>query len=211
MINVVITEDNEVFRNGMEILINATEGMKCVGSYGSCEDLLTELPNMEADIFLQDIELPGMSGIECVPQIRKISSDGVVLMLTVFENDNNIFDALKAGAVGYMLKKVPPAELIKAVKNAYNGGSPMSSSVARKVVSFFSSKRSSNKKIDRILTEREVEIITSLSSGNSYKMIADDLDISIDTVRSHIRKIYKKLQVHNQSEAVAKAIRTGIV
>jgi DNA-binding NarL/FixJ family response regulator len=211
MIKIIITEDNETIREGLALLINATEGMECVGKFGSCEEMLEALPGLKADIFLQDIDLPGISGIEGIPRVLKQYPEAVILMLTIFENEDNIFDALRAGAMGYLLKKMPPAQLIEAIKNAHRGGSPMSPCIARKVVSFFSGKLPRQKKEAIDLSERETEILGSLSAGNSYKMIAEDLFISIDTVRSHIRNIYKKLHVHNQSEAVAKALKSGLI
>lgn len=210
-LKVIITEDNDTIRNGLALLINATDGMNCIATFSNCEDMLTALDKTTTDIFLQDIELPGMSGIEGVKRIKEKIPESIVLMLTVFENDEYLFNALKAGASGYLLKKTAPAQLIEAIKDAYNGGAPMSSNIARKVVSFF--QRKSLKKTDEkaLLSNREKEIMQSLSEGNSYKIIADNLFISIDTVRSHIRNIYRKLHVHTQSEAVTKLIKGGIL
>ena len=210
-IKVIITEDNDTIRNGLALLINATEGMECIASFSNCEDMLLDIDNQAPDIFLMDIELPGMSGIEGAKHIKEKIPQSTILMLTVFENEEYIFNALKAGASGYLLKKTAPAQLIEAIKDAYRGGSPMSSNIARKVVSFFQKKPL--KKLDDkiLLSDREKEILATLSEGNSYKIIADKLFISIDTVRSHIRNIYKKLHVHNQSEAVAKAFKGGIL
>ena len=207
---VIITEDNDAIRDGLAVLINATEGMECVARYATCEDLLADFVNHPADIFLQDIGLPGISGIEGVRALKKQLPGAVILMLTVYEDEENVFEALKAGAAGYLLKKTPPAQLIEAIVDAANGGSPMSSNIARKVVGFFQ-KRSPLPTPEYGLSEREKEILAGLTEGNSYKMIADKLFISIDTVRSHIRHVYKKMHVHNQSEAVAKAFRNGIV
>ncbi len=211
MIKVIITEDNDTIREGLNLLINATEGMECIARFTNCEDMLADLPNYNPDVFLQDIGLPGMSGIEGVINIIHQISDATILMLTVFEDEENIFEALKAGASGYLLKKTPPAQLIEAIKDAYHGGSPMSSNIARKVVTFFKQAPSSKSKESYRLSEREKDIMASLAEGNSYKIIADKLFISIDTVRSHIRNIYKKLHVHNQSEAVAKAFKNGLI
>ena len=152
-----------------------------------------------------------MSGIEGVKHIKEKLPESTILMLTVFENEEYIFNALKAGASGYLLKKTTPAQLIEAIKDAHKGGSPMSSDIARKVVSFFQQKPIQKSDDDTLLSGREKEILSCLSDGNSYKIIADNLFISIDTVRSHIRNIYKKLHVHNQSEAVSKAIKGGLL
>jgi DNA-binding NarL/FixJ family response regulator len=211
MIKVIITEDNDTIREGLALLINASEGMECVARYRNCEDMLADLPDQQVDIFLQDIGLPGMSGIEGVKHIIKQKPQATILMLTVYEDEDNIFEALKAGASGYLLKKTSPAQLIEAIKEASQGGSPMSSSIARKVVTFFKEKPPARANEAYGLSNREKDILASLSEGNSYKIIADKLFISIDTVRSHIRNIYKKLHVHNQSEAVAKAFKDGIL
>ena len=211
MIKVIITEDNETIREGLALLINASDGMECTARYANCEDMLADLSNQQADIYLQDIGLPGMSGIEGVKNILKLRPEATILMLTVYEDEENVFEALKAGASGYLLKKTPPAQLIEAIKDAHEGGSPMSSNIARKVVSFFQKQPATETGERYGLSIREKEILASLAEGNSYKIIADKLFISIDTVRSHIRNIYKKLHVHNQSEAVAKAFKDGII
>jgi DNA-binding NarL/FixJ family response regulator len=209
MIKIIITEDNDIIREGLAILINATAGLECSAVYTNCEDMLADYKNHTPDIFLQDIGLPGMSGIEGVKILRNENPEAVILMLTVYEDEENVFEALKAGASGYLLKRTPPNQLIDAIKDAYQGGSPMSSNIARKVVRFFSG--SSKNKNSYQLSEREKEIISGLADGNSYQVLADELFISIHTVRSHIRKIYKKLHVHNQSEAVAIAYKEGII
>jgi DNA-binding NarL/FixJ family response regulator len=211
MINVIITEDKVTIREGLALLINATEGMTCVAQYGSCEEMLADIKNHEPDVILQDIGLPGMCGIDGVKEIRKILDEVVILMLTVYEDEDNVFESLKAGASGYLLKKTPPAQLIEAIQDAHKGGSPMSSSIARKVVTFFQRGKSKTVEDDANLSGREIEILESLSEGNSYKMTADKLFISIDTVRTYIRSIYKKLHVHSQSGAVAKAIKKGLI
>jgi len=211
MITVIITEDNITIREGLALLINATDGMSCPVQYGSCEEMLADIKNQHPDVILQDIGLPGMSGIEGVREIRQIFPDVLILMLTVYEDEENVFESLKAGANGYLLKKTPPAQLIEAIRDAFTGGSPMSSSIARKVVTYFqgSNKKSEEEKTN--LSARELEILTNLAQGNSYKITADNLFISIDTVRTHIRTIYKKLHVHSQSGAVAKALKKGLI
>ena len=206
MIKVIIVEDNKTIREGLTVLINATDGLKCVKNYGNCEDMLEDLMQVNPDLILMDIGLPGISGIEGIKRAKLILPDILILILSVYEDDDNIFDALCAGACGYLIKKTPPARLIEAINEAYSGGSPMSANIARKVVSYFNKNvhRSDNSDIN--LSQREKEILTNLSKGNSYKIIADTVCISLDTVRYHIRNIYKKLHVHSQSAAVAKAL-----
>ena len=211
MIHVIITEDNDTIREGLALLINASDGLKCSAAYAKCEDMLADYKNHRVDVFLQDIGLPGMNGIECVRLLRQELPEALILMLTVYEDEENIFNALKAGASGYLLKKTAPAQLLEAIKDAYEGGSPMSANIARKVVRFFQSGSGAKKTDMHNLSRREVEILSGLAAGNSYKMLADKLFISIHTVRSHIRHIYKKLQVHNQSEAVSRAYKNGII
>ena len=209
MIKIIIVEDNKTIREGLTVLINATDGLKCVKNYGNCEDMLEDLMQVNPDLILMDIGLPGISGIEGIKRVKLISPDILILILSVYEDDDNIFDALCAGACGYLIKKTPPARLIEAINEAYNGGSPMSANIARKVVSYFNKNVHRSDNSDIKLSEREKEILTNLSKGNSYKIIADTVCISLDTVRYHIRNIYKKLHVHSQSAAVAKALRKG--
>lgn len=209
MIKVIIVEDNKTIREGLTVLINATDGLKCVKNYSNCEDMLEDLMQVNPDLILMDIGLPGISGIEGIKRVKLISPDILILILSVYEDDDNIFDALCAGACGYLIKKTPPARLIEAINEAYNGGSPMSANIARKVVSYFNKNVHRSDNSDIKLSEREKEILTNLSKGNSYKIIADTVCISLDTVRYHIRNIYKKLHVHSQSAAVAKALRKG--
>ena len=211
MIRIVIVEDKKVVREGLVVLLGGTEGIECVASYGNCEDMLEQLKNDGPDIILMDIGLPGMSGIEGTREVKKILPDAVVVVLSVYEDNENIFEALCMGASGYLVKNTPPARLIEAIKDAHQGGSPMSSHIARKVVTLFQKKFKSSGNSDVKLTERETEILTGLSDGHSYMSVADKFFISVDTVRYHIRNIYQKLQVHSQSEAVSKAIRKGLI
>jgi DNA-binding NarL/FixJ family response regulator len=169
------------------------------------ENLATDQPNL----ILMDIGLPGMSGIEGIKRVKELQPDCLVLVLSVYDDDDHIFEALCTGACGYLIKKTPPARLIEAIREAYEGGSPMNSHIARKVVTFFQKQAKPATAADAAVTDREKEILASLAQGNSYKLVADELNISIDTVRFHIRNIYKKLHVHTQSEAVAKAVRRG--
>ncbi len=211
MTKIVIVEDKKGIRDGLTVLLCATDGIECVSGYGNCEDMLEQLETDRPDVILMDIGLPGMSGIEGTREAKKILPDTTVLVLSVYEDDDNIFQALCMGASGYLVKNTPPAQLIEAIKEAHAGGSPMSSSIARKVVNLFRKNLSSRVESDVHLTERETEILTGLSDGHSYMSVADALFISVDTVRYHIRNIYQKLEVHSQSEAVSKAIRKGLI
>ncbi len=212
MINVVVVEDNDTIREGLKILIDGTEGYRCLASYNKCELMLKNLKRLNPDVLLMDIGLPGMNGIEGIKKSKEILPDLTILVLTVYEENDHIFDALCAGACGYLVKKTPPSKLLEAIQEAYKGGSPMSSHIARKVIDFFQHKnKASPKGSQQILTPREKEILSGLVEGNSFKVIADSLFISIETVRFHFRNIYKKLHVHSQSEAVAKAIKEGLI
>jgi DNA-binding NarL/FixJ family response regulator len=213
MIDVMIVEDNETIRKGLALLIDATEGYRTVGEFEDCETMLPELKNRHPDVLLMDIRLPGMSGIEGIKVAKKIDPDILIIMLTIYEESDLIFQALCSGAVGYLVKKTPPSQLLEAIKEAYNGGSPMSSHIARKVVTMFKKKQlfSHPDETASILTNREKEILNGLAAGQTYQAVGFSLHISIDTVRFHIRNIYKKLHVHSVSEAVAKAIRRGIL
>jgi len=212
MIKVVIVEDSKTIREGLKLLIGGTEGYSCVAAYAMCEDLLDELDKHEIDVILMDIDLPGISGIEGIRRIKKLSKNILILILTIYDENELIFEALCAGASGYLVKKTPPAKLLEAIKEAYDGGAPMTSNIARKVVNYFQL----NKPVEKVndiaaLTKREKEVLSGLVEGYSYKAIADNLHISIETVRFHFRNVYKKLHVHSQSEAVVKAIKEGLV
>lgn len=212
MINVVIVEDNNVIREGLSALINGTAGYSCIGAYSNCESFLDKLDSASADVVLMDIGLPGMNGIEGVKTAIKKKSDINILMLTIYEDSDKVFDALCAGACGYLVKKTPPAKLLEAIKDVYEGGSPMSSNVARQVITAFKeTKNVSANDNGYELSDREKEVLSRLADGYNYQEIANSLFISVDTVRHHIRNIYKKLHVHSQSEAVAKAIRKKII
>ena len=211
MIRVVIVEDKKAIREGLVVLLGATEGIGCVASYECCEDMLPRRGADDPDVILMDIGLPGMSGIEGIREVRKARPDAVIIVLSVYEDDENIFDALCQGASGYLVKNTPPARLIEAITEAHEGGSPMSSHIARKVVNLFQKSFKGPEDEDVHLSGREKEILAGLSDGDSYGSIADSLYISVDTVRYHIRNVYQKLQVHSQSAAVSKAIRRGLI
>lgn len=212
MINVAIVEDNNTIRNGLAALIDATDGYKCAAAYQNAESFLAELKSNNFDVILMDIGLPGMNGIEAVKKAKFINTEVNILMLTIYEESEIIFEALCAGACGYLVKKTPPTRLLEAIKDAHEGGSPMSSNIARKVISTFQAGRPAvTDEEAAALSSREKEVLFQLAEGNNYQEIADALFISVDTIRHHIRNIYKKLHVHSQSEAVAKAIRKKII
>lgn len=212
MINVAIVEDNSTIREGLSALINGTEGYKCVGSFGDAESFLQKFNLLDINVVLMDIGLPGMNGIDGVKNAVIKNPDISILMLTVYEESEFVFDALCAGACGYLVKKTPPARLLEAIKDANDGGSPMSSRIARQVITAFKEGKGALIDEDEFdLTDREVSVLNLLADGFNYQEIAENLFISVDTVRHHIRNIYKKLHVHSQSEAVAKAIRKKII
>lgn len=205
-INVMIVEDDKAVREGLRLLINGSEGYNCIAACASAEDALDEISKQKPDVVLMDINLPGMNGIECVVGIKNLWPAIQVMMLTVFDNTDEIFKSLTAGATGYLLKKTPPAKLLEAITELVNGGSPMSGEIARKVVQTFASPVNVHFP-EANLTSREEEILTYLSKGFLYKEIAAALFISIETVRTHIRKIYQKLQVRTRTEALLRCMK----
>ncbi len=203
-INVAIVEDKNEIREGLTFLINSSEGYRCVGSFGNAEDGLAQIPQLKADVVLMDINLPKMNGIECVRKLKTKKSSIQFIMLTVYEDSERIFESLKAGASGYLLKRTPPAKILEWIGDAHRGGSPMSSEIARKVVQSFQKNTHASPDETAQLSARENEILTHLAKGFTYKEIGDQLFISSETVRSHLRRIYEKLQVHSRTEAVVK-------
>jgi len=210
MINVAVVEDNDTIREGLKILIDGTEGYKCSAVYTRGETMIKNIKSSpegmdfpNPDVILIDIGLPGMNCIEGIKKIKSILPDLTILVLTIYEENDLIFEALCAGASGYLVKKTPPSKLIEAIQHAYHGGTPMSSNIARKVIELFQQKKLSNQTSDmNLLTPAEKEILDKLVEGSSFKAIADTLIINIDTVRFHFRNIYKKIHVYSQSEAV---------
>ena len=211
IIKVAIFEDNRNLREGLFQLIDGSDGFRCVGAFPNCDRLIQNLNESKPDVVLMDIEMPGLSGIEAIKILKENFPDIKVLMETIFEDNEKIFDSICNGAEGYILKNTPPVFILSSIKEIYEGGAPMTPSVASKVLKMFKKNSSSTTKVDLDLTEREKEILKSLVEGMSYKMIAATYFISIDTVSGHIKSIYKKLQVHSKSEAVAKAIKGRIV
>jgi DNA-binding NarL/FixJ family response regulator len=215
MINVAVVEDNDNIREGLEILIGGTEGYACLGTYHKCETLIKNLKKINPDVLLIDIKLPGMSGIEGIKQIKTILPDLTILVLTVYEENDLIFEALCAGASGYIVKKTPPSKLLKAIRDAYEGYTPLSSNIARKVNALFSrrdfDKSGQQKKSNNIgdpdklsLTKREKEVLNKLIEGSNFKAIADSLLVNVETLRSDLRNIYKKLHLFSQPEIIEK-------
>lgn len=205
MIKVAIVEDNNTLRNSLESLFNRTEGMRCVASLNNLLNVVSEIGSSMPDIVLMDIGLPNISGIEGVRTVKSNFPQIQVMMFTVFDDDEKIFDAIRAGASGYLLKKTPPEEIIQAIRDLYQGGAPMTASIARRVIQSFQAAPSTVVE-DYQLTVRENEILYSLVDGLSYKKIADKYCVSISTIRTHICNIYHKLHVNSKAEAVAKVL-----
>lgn len=211
-IKTAIVEDIKMIRDGLEMLVKNTEGFTSVGAFEKAEDLIDSIDELEPNVILMDIQLPGINGIEAVKRIKEQFSNMSIIMLTVHEDNQNIFEALMAGASGYLLKTTPPEQIADAIKDAYEGGSPMNANIANKVINLMRVAHLDKTAENKVnLSERETEILQKIANGTGYKNIADELFISIHTVRYHIRNIYEKLQVHNQSEAVSKAFRQGLI
>lgn len=210
-IKVAIFEDNKPRRELLQLLLNSSDGLSCTGAFEDGRAILENISANTPDVILMDIVMPHVNGIDALKQIRKIFPDIKVLMQTIFEDDDKIFNAIVAGADGYILKKTTPVKLLEAIEDVMQGGAPMSPSVARQVLLLFNNKLQHIQKKDFDLTTREQEILGFLVQGLSYKMIADKCSISYATVNSHISHIYEKLHVNSGIEAVAKAIEHRIV
>lgn len=210
--HVLIIEDNKFVRIGWELALQKEPDFVVAGSYGSCEEAFKHDTIGDADLVLMDIGLPGMSGIEGVKYLKEHFPEQIIVMCTVHEDDEKIFDALCAGAVGYLLKKTSPRALVKALREAYEGGSPMTPSVARKVIASFQKKPLKTFNGEKIeLTEREQQILALMVQGKTYSAIADEICLSIDGVYYHIRHIYEKLHVHTRAEAVAQGLKKRLI
>jgi DNA-binding NarL/FixJ family response regulator len=203
MITISIVDDEKELRHSITTFVNGAPGFKCVSSYGSAEEALEGLPGDKPEVVLMDINLGGMNGIKCVERLKVLMPAVQVLMLTVYEDTDQIFKALAAGASGYLLKRSSPTKLLQAIREVHAGGSPMSSSIARKVVASFQKSEQTGKKQTH-LSPREEAVLDCLAKGLTYKQIADQLEISIDTIRTYLRRIYEKLHVQSRTEAVAK-------
>jgi DNA-binding NarL/FixJ family response regulator len=202
-IPIVLIEDNEPYARALEKFFKLPgSNIDCRAIYGSTELALLEIPANPPAVVLVDINLPGRNGIECIAELKALCPQVICLVLTMYEEDHLIFDALRAGACGYLLKRTPPVEIAEALRVARDGGSPMSPHIARQVVSFFH--RSPSPKPERALTAREHDVLDLLIVGKSYKDIAQHLGVSVDTVRSHVRKVYDKLHIHSRTEVILK-------
>lgn len=209
-IKVAIIEDQQVLREGLAFLVDSTGGFRCTGSFSSVEQALPKIGDDLPDVVLIDIGLPGVSGIEGIRILKERWPDLLMIMLTVYEDDQKIFDALCAGASGYLLKRTPPAKLVESLNEVVTGGAPMSPEVASRVISLFRIIRPPER-ADHSLTPHELRLLKLLVDGHSYKTAAAELGNSINTIGTHMQSIYRKLQVHSKSEAVVKAIRDGLV
>jgi DNA-binding NarL/FixJ family response regulator len=210
MIKVILYEDNNQLRDGLAMLIHGSDGFSVINSYRNCNTVEDDVKKDNPDIVLMDIDMPGVGGIEGIKLIRKHNHTCKILMLTVFDDRKNIFDAIRAGADGYLLKKTQPAKLLEHLKDVYEGGSPMTASIARQVIQMFNQYHESgdsSKGEEYNLTQREKEVLQLMVRGYTYKLAASELFIAVETVRSHIKSIYEKLHVNSKSQAVAKAFK----
>lgn len=211
MIKVIIVEDNPTFREGIASFLNATSGFSCPKTFETYEDLLTQVKEINPDVLISDINLPGMSGIDGVKKVKAILPELKIVMLTVYEDDKRIFDAILSGATGYLSKKTTPSKILDAVKEAYDGGSPMNSNIATKVINLLREKTDQSISEEIKISSKERIILENLATGKNYKYISNELNISVNTIRYHIKNIYSKLQANSQGEAIAKAYRKGIL
>jgi DNA-binding NarL/FixJ family response regulator len=209
-IRVAIIEDDRATREGLSMLISGTAGYKCVATFRSVEEALRATAAASPDVLLLDIDLPGMLGSDGVPLLKKKYPAAEVLMLTVYADQDKVFESICNGASGYLLKETPPARLLEAIKEAHQGGAPITPEIARKVVNLFQ-RTGPVEKLDQRLTPQEVRLLKLLVEGYSYQGAAGQMNISLNTVRDYIRSIYDKLHVHSKSEAVGKALRSRII
>lgn len=207
-ITICIVEDNADIRSGVARVLNQAPGLNCVSTYATAEAALRDLPAQKPDVVLMDIHLPGMNGIECVAKLKARLPQLQVLMLTRYEQSDQIFDSIRAGASGYLLKHTPADELVQAVEQVHAGGAPMTMQIARKVINYFQQTQKSASEVEK-LTPREKEVLTLLAKGYPYKRIASDLGIAIGTLRVHLRAVYDKLHVHCRTEAAVKYLGRG--
>ncbi len=203
MIKVAIVEDIREIRESLALIINDADGFETSGIYATAEEAIEKLPSTPPNVILMDINLPLKSGIECTLILKPLLPATQIIMLTMYDDNDTVFEALSAGATGYLLKRTPAPKILEAIQEVHAGGSPMSMQIARLVVKSFSVKKKENELREK-LSVREREILDYLSRGKRYKEIADELFISVETVRSHCRKIYEKLQVHSAREAIHK-------
>jgi len=205
-IRIAVVEDRVAFRRGLAAILELTPGIECVGMYATGEEALREIPKAAPAVVLMDLNLPGMSGIECTGELKRLCPAGQVVMLTIEEDSDLVFAALRGGAAGYLLKTATPAEIVEGIQLVVQGGSPMSAVIARRVVESFHGQAKPSAKAN-LLTEREVEVLTLIAHGKRIKEVAVDLGLSATTIQTYLRRIYEKLQVHSQAAAVAKFLR----
>src|SRR5262245_49346798 len=205
-IKVAIVDDDEGIRSSLATLIKRNPSLRLIGDYPDAESALKEIPKKTPDVVLMDINLPGVKGVECVRQLKTTVPEVQFLMLTVYEDSDSLFNSLKAGASGYLLKRTASARLLDAIRDVHAGGSPMTPQLARRVVQYFAKPPSNDTAVSN-LTPGEKEFLAQLANGYAYKEIADRMNISIDTVRSYVRTVYEKLHVHSRTEAVVKYLR----
>lgn len=210
-VKVALCEDSDAFRESLLQFIEDTPGYVVTSALSSAANIINDLEHNIPEVVLMDIDMPGVGGIEATAMVKAHFPAVNVLMLTVYEDDQKIFDAILAGATGYLLKKTTPEKILEAISEVHNGGASMSAAIVKKVLSFFNQKQSATSKNEYTLSQRELVILKCLVNGDSYKMIADHCGISIGTVRSHINNIYKKLHINSKSEAVAKALKERLV
>lgn len=203
-IRVIIYEDNNFLRDSLSVLISSAEGFELCGAYENCNEVEAQVAVLKPTVALMDIEMAGVNGIEGLKIIHKNFPEVNVLMLTVFEDNERVFEAICAGATGYLLKKTPPQKILEAIRDVADGGAPMTSSIARKVLQLFPRQPARSEEIDK-LTQREQQVLQLLVNGYSYKMIASELKITLETVRTYIKRMYEKLRVHSVTEAISKA------
>jgi DNA-binding NarL/FixJ family response regulator len=211
MIKVAIFDDHRRRRDALKLMISLRKDMMCIGDYENCDHLVEDLRDNVPDVVLMDIDMPGVDGIEGVRLLQKHYPSTLIIMQTVFEDEDKIFNSLLAGAHGYILKNASNDKMIEAILDVVNGGAPITPSIARQVLTFFNKRTNKESKEDFNLSKRETELLNLLVKGYSHKMIAAELFISVNTVNNHVKKIYEKLHVHSVSEAVATAIKKNIV
>ena len=211
MITIVIYDDHKNRRDGLQLLIDLEPDMLCIGDFDNCMNVVNDLSDIQPDVILMDIDMPGMSGIEAAKLVRANYPSTLIIMQTVFDDDDKIFNSIRAGANGYFLKKTDPEKLIEGIREVVEGGAPMTASVARRILNFFNEQAAIKTSNTFNLSAREIEVLIFLVKGYSQKMIAGELNISCFTVNNHLAKIYEKLHVHNASEAVATALNKKLV
>jgi len=206
LLSVAIVEDDEEIRSNLMHLVSRASDFRLSGAYGSAEDALGGIPKGPPDVVLMDINLPGMSGIDCVRRLKAQLPQVQIVMLTIYEDGDQIFQSLRAGASGYLLKRTPGRKILESLRDVWTGGSPMNSHIARKLVQYFNQISQPDQELET-LSAREREVLEHLARGRMYKEIADSLNISMDTVRKHLQSIYQKLHVHSRTEAVVRYLQ----